>query len=71
MSATFAILAFRDGKVRGISVVADDAVLLDCFIDWALDPTVGMMVRVPIDIARKSYDADVDQVRQWLAEIAP
>jgi len=71
MSETFAILAFREGKVRGISVMIDHQVFRDGIVEWALDPTVEMMIRVPLDIARKSYDADVDQVRLWLAESTP
>lgn len=66
----FAILAIRNGEVHGICGISDDEVLRDCVAEWALDPTVECMIRVPIAIARKSFDATEADIRQMLAELA-
>lgn len=66
----FAILAIRKGEVAGMCGITDDDILRDCVTEWALDPTVECMLRVPVEIARKSFDATEAQVRQWLSEMA-
>ena len=65
----FAILAIRRGEVAGMCGISDDEVLRDCLTEWALDPTVECMIRVPIAIARKSFEATEADVRQMLAEM--
>lgn len=63
-----AFVAIRNGQVRGIVGIRDDAISRDFLMEWALDPAVTSMIRVPVDIARKSFDATEDQVRAMLAE---
>ncbi|KKB80824.1 hypothetical protein VW35_01035 [Devosia soli] len=70
MAEKFALLAIRKGEVRGMCGIVEDAALKECVSEWALDPTVDCMIRVPIEIARKSFDATEQQVREWLKEMA-
>jgi hypothetical protein len=63
-----AFIAIRDGQVRGILGVRDDTISRDFLMEWALDPTVSSLIRVPIEIARKCWEASEDEVRAMLAE---
>lgn len=65
--ATHALLAIRAGKVDGICHIANSKTYRETAIEWALDPGVTSTLRVPIDIARKSWEAPEAQVRAWLA----
>lgn len=60
-------VAIKDGRVRSICKVGDGRLLLDCVCEWALDPTISSMIRVPASIASRSPGATEDQVRAWLA----
>lgn len=64
----YVILAIRDGMVRGMVGIQDDEILRLSVAEWALDPTVTDMIRVPVELARKSFDMSVDDVRAALAK---
>lgn len=65
--ATHAVLAIRNGKVSGVCVIEDDDIMRDALASWALDDEVREIIRVPIEIARRSFDVTAEQVRAMLA----
>jgi hypothetical protein len=67
----YAMLAIRDGEVRGMCGIQDDAILRESVAEWALDPSVTAMLRVPVEVARKAFDATEVEVRDMLAALSP
>jgi len=65
-----AFVAIRNGEVRGIMGIRDDSVSRDFLMEWALDPSVTCIIRVPIDVARKCFDATEQEVRDMVSQAA-
>lgn len=50
-----AMLCIRGGEVAAMVVVMDDDCYRDIMAEWAMDDATQAIVRVPVEVARKSF----------------
>lgn len=62
------MLAIRKGIVAGAVVIDTDEIYRETMAEWAADPTVEEMFRVPVEVARTSLFKPVSVARKLLAE---
>lgn len=62
------MLAIRHGRVAGAVVIDSDDIYRETMAEWAADPDVEEMFRVPVEIAREALFKPVAVARKLLAE---
>ena len=62
------MLAVRRGKVAGAVVIDSGEIYRETMKEWAADPDVEEMFRVPVEVARKALFKPVSVARALLAE---